>query len=56
MRQIDPAAGGRAPWIRIPVPIPVRVSYDGTRAARELGWKNRPLADGMRETLALDPH
>lgn len=49
------AAGGRAPWIRIPVPIPVRVSYDGSRAAQELGWKNRPLADGMRETLTLDP-
>lgn len=49
------AAGGRAPWIRIPVPIPFRVSYDGTRAATELGWRNRPLADGMRETIALDP-
>ncbi|HEV7733987.1 MAG TPA: NAD(P)-dependent oxidoreductase [Candidatus Binatia bacterium] len=49
------AAGGRVPWIRIPVPIPVRVSYDITRATTELGWTNRPLADGMRETLALDP-
>lgn len=49
------AAGGRMPWLRIPVPVPLRVSYDVTRAETELGWRNRPLVDGMRETLALDP-
>jgi nucleoside-diphosphate-sugar epimerase len=48
------AAGGRAPRLMIPIPVPVRRRYDTTRAATDLGWRNRPLVDGLRDTLARE--
>ncbi len=47
-------AGGRTAWLTLPVPFPVRWVYDNTRAETELGWRNRPLVDGFRETIALE--
>ena len=47
-------AGGPMPWLRVPLPVPVTRGYDHTLAARELGWKNRPLVDGLRETFTLE--
>jgi nucleoside-diphosphate-sugar epimerase len=46
-------AGGRVPPVVVPVPVPMRRTYDLRRAAEDLGWSNRPLVDGLRETLAL---
>ncbi len=47
-------AGGNAPWIRVPLPMPVTRGFDHSRATRDLGWRNRPLVEGLRETLRLD--
>ncbi len=47
-------AGGRAPWLKIPIPVPYRRSFDTSRARRELGWRARPYLDGLRETLSTD--
>jgi len=47
-------AGGPMPWLRVPLPVPVTRGFDHTLAARELGWKNRPLVDGLRETFMLE--
>lgn len=47
-------AGGRAPWLRLPLPIPIARGYDHARATADLGWTNRSLVDGLRETLRLD--
>jgi nucleoside-diphosphate-sugar epimerase len=47
-------AGGPMPWLRLPLPVPLTRGFDHSVAARELGWKNRPLAEGLRETLALE--
>jgi nucleoside-diphosphate-sugar epimerase len=44
-------AGGRVPFIVLPIPVPFRIALDITRARTELGWKNRPLADGFREMI-----
>jgi dihydroflavonol-4-reductase len=46
-------AGGRMPWLRLPLPVPFARGFDHSRARRELGWKNRPLVEGLRETIAL---
>jgi len=40
------------PWLRLPLRVPVTRGFDHSVAARELGWKNRPLVEGLRETLA----
>src|SRR5262249_31652061 len=48
------AAGGPAPRLTIPLPVPVRQSFDHGRAARDLGWYNRPYVECLRETLALE--
>lgn len=48
-------AGGKAPWVRIPVPLPINRYFDISRAKNDLGWKNRPFVDGLRETFVLDP-
>ena len=48
------AVGGKAPWLTIPVPVPVRQSFDHSRAAQDLDWRNRPYVDCLRETLALE--
>ena len=47
-------AGGAAPWLTIPLPVPVRQSFDHRRATRDLGWRNRSFIDALRETLALE--
>jgi len=48
-------AGG--PWPRVPVPVyvPMKRLWDNTRAETELGWRNRPYAESLRETFARDP-
>jgi nucleoside-diphosphate-sugar epimerase len=48
------AAGGRAPRVVVPVPVPMRRRYAVERAHAELGWRNRPLVEGFREMLALE--
>ncbi len=47
-------AGGRSPWLMLPVPFPYRRVYDTARALSELGWRARPYLDGLRETLARE--
>jgi len=42
-------AGGPAPWLRLPIVVPSSQRYDHSLATRELGWKNRPLVEGLRE-------
>lgn len=46
--------GGPSPVVTLPVPLPVRREYSVERARRELAWENRSLADGVRETIALE--
>jgi nucleoside-diphosphate-sugar epimerase len=48
------AAGGGVPWLRLPLPVPVARGFDHSLAARDLGWRNRPLVEGLRETFALE--
>jgi len=48
------AAGGRAAYFMLPIPIPMERLYDTTRARTELGWSNRPYVDALRETFALE--
>jgi dihydroflavonol-4-reductase len=47
-------AGGRSPWLMLPVPFPYRRVYDSGRAQRELGWRPRPYLEGLREALASE--
>jgi len=49
-------AGGHSPWLMLPVPFPYRRIYDTGRARRELGWRNRPHVDGLREALDWERH
>ena len=48
------AAGGTTPWLALPIPIPMTPRFDSSRAKRELGWRPRPLVDGLRETFARE--
>jgi nucleoside-diphosphate-sugar epimerase len=48
------AAGGRTGWVSVPVPLPLRWRYDHRRAEAELGWRNRPFVDALRETFARE--
>lgn len=48
------AAGGKAPLLTIPLPVPIKHSFDHGRARRDLGWQNRPYVDALRETVALE--
>jgi len=45
-------AGGRSPRLRIPVPLPVALRYDDSRARRELDWTPRSLDAILQETIA----
>lgn len=45
-------AGGRSPWLMLPIPFPCGKVYDTARALTDLGWRARPYLDGLRETLA----
>jgi nucleoside-diphosphate-sugar epimerase len=42
---------GRGPRV-IPLPSPIGIRYSWERAARELGYANRPLAEALRLSLA----
>jgi hypothetical protein len=46
--------GGKIGPVRIPLPMWMSRMFDNSRAERELGWRNRPFADALRETLALE--
>ena len=47
-------AGGKTPRFRLPLPIPITRRFDHRRASQDLGWRNRPLVEGLRETIALE--
>ena len=47
-------AGGRAARLLLPIPVPLVRMFDHGRATRELGWRNRPFVDALRETFALE--
>ena len=47
-------AGGATPRLVLPVPAPLRRRLDSRRARAELGWRTRPLVEGLRETLAAE--
>ena len=47
-------AGRRLPFMMLPLPIPVRVSFDHGRVTHDLGWRNRPFVDALRETFELE--
>jgi uncharacterized protein YbjT (DUF2867 family) len=42
---------GRGPLV-MPVPVPLWVGYDTAAAERDLGFRSRPLEEGLREVLA----
>jgi nucleoside-diphosphate-sugar epimerase len=46
-------AGGHAPRLRIPVPVPFALRYDDTRARRELSWSPRSLDAILEEAVRL---
>jgi nucleoside-diphosphate-sugar epimerase len=48
------AAGGRFGSITLPLPAPVSVAFDNALAKKELGWRNRPFVEALRETFALE--
>ena len=48
------AVGGRTPTVALPIPIPLAPAFDNARAKRELGWRPRPLVEGLRETRRLE--
>lgn len=47
-------AGGRMPKLILPFPLPIRRIFEISRAKEELGWSNRPVADGFREMFARE--
>jgi len=47
-------AGGPSGSIKLPLPAPIRQRFDNALAKKELGWRNRPLVDALRETFALE--
>ena len=47
-------AGGKTSRLLLPLPVPIKQSFDHSRAAKDLSWRNRPYLDGLRETLALE--
>lgn len=47
------AAGGRTPWLRIPVPVPVSLRFDDALARNELDFRPRDVRVICREVLAL---
>ncbi|MDB4972626.1 MAG: NAD-dependent epimerase/dehydratase [Myxococcaceae bacterium] len=46
-------AGGRSPRLRIPLPVPVSLRYDDTRARRELQWSPRTLDAILEEAVRI---
>ncbi len=47
-------AGGTLNAARLPFPLPAVQSFDHSRATKELGWRNRPYVETLRETFALE--
>lgn len=47
-------AGGAGSAVMLPIPVPIVRLYDTARARTDLGWGNRPFADALRETFALE--
>jgi nucleoside-diphosphate-sugar epimerase len=47
-------AGGATGWLVLPIPVPITRMFDNRRAERELGWRNRPFVDALRESFALE--
>jgi nucleoside-diphosphate-sugar epimerase len=47
-------AGGRAAWLMLPLPLPFTMHFDSSRARSDLGWRPRPLVEGLRETFRLE--
>jgi len=47
-------AGGRGALVQLPLPVPWRRAYDITLAREDLGWRNRPFVEALRETFALE--
>ncbi len=50
------AAGGSGGKVKLPLPLPVRLSprYDSSNAKADLGWRNRSYLEGLKETFALE--
>jgi dihydroflavonol-4-reductase len=50
------AAGGRGGKVKLPLPLPVRLSprFDSSSAKGDLGWRNRSYLEGLKETFALE--
>lgn len=46
--------GGQVARLRLPLPLPTRRLFDNALAEQDLGWRNRPFQDGLRETLELE--
>jgi dihydroflavonol-4-reductase len=44
-------AGGRASWLRIPVPVPFLLRFDDSRARRDLGWEPRNMSKICEEAV-----
>jgi dihydroflavonol-4-reductase len=44
-------AGGHAPRLRVPIPLPIALRYDDERARRELGWRPRSLDTIIAEAV-----
>jgi nucleoside-diphosphate-sugar epimerase len=44
-------AGGRAPWLRIPVPVPYALRFDDRRAREELGFQPRDVQSIFEEAV-----
>ncbi len=44
-------AGGRTGWALLPMPFPLVIRHDSSRARQEIGWQTRPLVDAWRDTF-----
>jgi len=49
------AAGGRAPRVRLPVPLPLALRYDDALVRSELGWRSRSLSSIVEEAVRVRP-
>jgi nucleoside-diphosphate-sugar epimerase len=51
-----PQAGGPIGRVRVPLPLPFRLSafFDNDKAKRDLGWGNRPYVEALRDTFTRE--